>query len=114
MTDPIITWTPSNNVVRSRVETYELIDEFTVRRFRTELEQIVATGVESIELNMSQVQMVSSMAICVVISIDGALKKRGGRLRLREVHTGSLEVFSYMRLHELLDIQAASSPELAA
>lgn len=91
----------------ARVETYELIDEQTVCRFRDELMTVVNSGVRSIDLDMSNVRMLSSVALCAVITVDRKLKDAGGHLRLREVSSNCLDVFEYMRLHELLDISPA-------
>lgn len=93
-------------VGEARVSSNELIDDETVKQFRDELMELVLSGLSDLELDMSRVHMVSSTAICAVIMVDRKLKERGGRLRLRKVHSGSLQVFSYMRLHELLDIEA--------
>ena len=105
----IIEWDHTDfdeGVGEARVSSNELIDEETVTQFRDELIELAMSGVSDLELDMSQVHMVSSMAICAVITIDRKLQERGGRLRLRNVHAFALEVFSYMRLHELLDIEA--------
>ncbi len=98
----------------TRVDTYELIDAQTVRRFRLELESLAGSLSGDIELDLSRVRMLSSMAICAVIAVDARLKRSDSRLRLRNVDGECLRVFRHMRLHELLDIQAMSPSELAA
>ena len=104
----------TDGVGNARVVSYELIDEQTVTFFRQSLMDLVDAGASEIELDMSQVNILSSMAICALITVDRKLRERGegdgrgGRLRLRQVHPGSLEVFSYMRLDELLDIEPLS------
>lgn len=105
MVRQIIESRTTDGLAEAKVKSYELIDEQTVLLFRDGLKAILDTGAYDVELDLSQVNMVSSMAICAVITIDRELKDRGGRLRLRQVHSGCLEVFSHMKLHELLDIQ---------
>ena len=101
----IVESTLTDGLGKARVNSYELIDEQTVTLFQQGLMELVDAGASEIELDMSEVNILSSMAICAVITVDRKLREGGGRLRLREVHSGSLEVFSYMRLHELLDIE---------
>lgn len=101
----IVESTLKDGLGNARVNSYELIDEQTVTLFQQGLMELVDAGASEIELDMSEVNILSSMAICTVITVDRKLRDRGGRLRLRKVHSGSLEVFSYMRLHELLDIE---------
>lgn len=96
------------------VTSCELMDERTVSSFREGLDDLVTRGAHEIELDLSRIQILSSSAICVVIDIDRRLRERGGRLRLRKVHAGCLEVFSHMRLHELLDIQSTADAEVRA
>lgn len=114
MNSELVKWTVADGVGTAAVETYELIDDQTVRGFRESLGSIVEAGATDVWLNMAEVRMVSSMAICAVISVDNELKKLGGRLRLREVNSGALEVFSHMRLDELLDIEASDDMTLVA
>ncbi len=110
----IVTCTPSDRFSSAKVETYELIDDQTVRRFRESLGEIVESGATDIQLDMSEVRMLSSMAICAVISIDNQLKKLGGRLRLREIQPVAFEVSRHMRLGEILDIEASDDMTLVA
>jgi anti-anti-sigma regulatory factor len=88
----------------AQVESYELIDDQTVGRFRLALEQLVGRGAKSVKLDMTKVLMLSSVAICALIAVDRELKQRGGQLELQKVGPNCLDIFAHMRLHELLVI----------
>jgi anti-anti-sigma factor len=110
----ILSWQLIGDVAEAVSDSYELIDDQTVQLFRGKLQEMVDAGASSIELDMSQVRIVSSMAICAIITVDRQLKARGGRLRLRAVQPFTLDIFSHMRLDELLDIEAFDDLTLVA
>ncbi|MFK7820181.1 MAG: STAS domain-containing protein [Planctomycetaceae bacterium] len=114
MNQPILTCQIADGIGKAVSLSHELVDDQTVQQFRAELQGIVDAGASSIELDMARVNMVSSMAICAIITVDRQLKAKGGRLHLRAVQRFTLDIFNHMRLDELLDIEAPDDLTLVA
>lgn len=112
MNDNNFAWTRQYDANVLEVTTHELIDEQTVRQFSDAIDEMRASGVQRITIDMHQVEMLSSMAICVLVNNDRKLRAQGGELHIQNARSTCLEVFSFMRLHEVLNIEA--SQELVA
>lgn len=101
-------WTRQGDDIAIEIKTYELIDDQTIRQFGDVMDELRAAGAKRITIDMFKVEILSSMAICVLVNNHRKLNANGGRLHIRNARATCLEVFSFMRLHELLDIEPAS------
>lgn len=71
-----------------------------VPRVRSLLREAVAAGLQHLVIDMSEVQMVDSAGLGLLISAHNSLKKNGGSLSVVQASADILELFTTMRIHQ--------------
>jgi anti-anti-sigma factor len=67
---------------------------------RAKLREIVASGARELVVDLSDVLMVDSSGIGLLISAHNSLKKVGGQLAVIHASADVLELFQTMRMHQ--------------
>jgi len=67
---------------------------------RLKMLAIVAEGVEELVIDLTDVHMVDSSGIGLLISAHNSLRKAGGRLAVIHASAEILELFQTMRMHQ--------------
>jgi anti-anti-sigma factor len=72
----------------------------SVPRVRALLRELVADGIQNLVIDLSNVQMVDSAGLGLLISAHNSIKKVGGQLSVVEASADILELFTTMRIHQ--------------
>jgi anti-anti-sigma factor len=75
-----------------------------VPELRTQLRALVEGGAPQVVLDLSQVRMVDSMGIGLLISVHNTLKKTGRQLSVIHVSKDIFDLFRTMRMHQHFSI----------
>lgn len=78
---------PETDIVASKVE-----------KIKAELKQALDDGAEEMAIDLSEVKMMDSMGIGLLIAAHNSLDKTGGRLELLNVSADILKLLKNMRL----------------
>ncbi len=71
-----------------------------VPELRAQLKELLAGGVQVLQLDLEEVRMVDSAGIGLIISTHNSLKKTGGKLELTGVAPEIGDLFRSMRMHQ--------------
>jgi len=72
----------------------------SIPELRSKMREIVDAGARQVVVDLSDVQMVDSCGIGLLISAHNSLKKVGGQLAVIHASTDILELFQTMRMHQ--------------
>jgi len=72
----------------------------SIPELRTRMRGIVEDGVRELVVDLTDVQMVDSSGIGLLISAYNSLRKVGGRLAVIHASAEILELFQTMRMHQ--------------
>lgn len=72
----------------------------SVNELRTSLRSLVEGGVRDLVVDLTDVRMVDSSGIGLLISAYNSLRKVGGRLEVIHASAELLELFHTMRMHQ--------------
>lgn len=75
-----------------------------VPELRSQMRNIVEQGVEDLVVDLSEVHMVDSCGIGLLISAHNSLRKAGGRLAVVHASAELLDLFQTMRMHQHFSI----------
>jgi anti-anti-sigma factor len=89
---------PANGLVAARVA-----------ELRAVLRAVVAEGTRDLTLDFSEITMVDSAGLGLLIAAHNSLKRVGGRLSVIEVSSEILELFRSMRIHQHIQVFGKSS-----
>ena len=93
----------------------KILDEAAIGELGEELFALVETeDRESILLNFSDVEFLSSAALGKLITLDKKVKAANGKLRLCNIRPQIYEVFAITKLNNLFDIKDTEEEALAA
>ncbi len=71
----------------------------TVPELRSSLRELLANGVRQLVIDLTNVQMVDSAGLGLLISTHNSLKKVGGQLSVIEASPDVMELLTTMRMH---------------
>jgi anti-anti-sigma factor len=71
---------------------------------RSQLREIVASGIVRLTLDLSSTQSVDSAGIGLLISAHNSMKKAGGDLNVIHASNDILELFRTMRIHQRISV----------
>jgi len=72
----------------------------SITELRSKLREIVQAGAREVVVDLSEVLMVDSCGIGLLISAHNSLKKVGGQLAVIHALADLLELFQTMRMHQ--------------
>jgi len=72
----------------------------SIPELRARMRGIVAEGIEELVIDLTDVRMVDSSGIGLLISAYNSLRKVGGRLAVIHASADILELFQTMRMHQ--------------
>jgi anti-anti-sigma factor len=72
----------------------------SITELRSKLREIVQAGAREVVVDLSEVLMVDSCGIGLLISAHNSLKKVGGQLAVIHASADLLELFQTMRMHQ--------------
>lgn len=72
----------------------------TIPELRSKMREIVEQGVQELVVDLTDVQMVDSSGIGLLISAYNSLRKVGGSLAVIHASAELLELFQTMRMHQ--------------
>lgn len=75
---------------------------------RKQLIEMVDKGVKQLELDLSDVEMVDSVGLGVIIAAHNSLNASGGKLTVTNVSEDIYRLFKTMRLNQHFDVQQAA------
>ena len=90
----IVTVTPGENIVASMADD-----------FRAELHTLVQENPEQIIIDMSEVEMVDSVGIGVMIAVHNSLAKNKSTLKIKNADKSILTLFKTMRLDRHFSVE---------
>jgi anti-anti-sigma factor len=91
--------TSIRNGGRARILTkYDLISEANLAEFRNEFNALVNAGIVDVTVDFESIELVDSPAIGMLISVQNALRKQGGTLKLENVSGNIVQMLQIMRL----------------
>ncbi|MCX6598042.1 MAG: STAS domain-containing protein [Acidobacteria bacterium] len=76
-----------------------------VPQLRTELRDLVGTGVRRLVVDMTNVQMVDSAGLGLLIAAHNSLKKVGGEMTVIQASSDILELLTTLRMNQHFTIQ---------
>jgi len=71
---------------------------------RSQLREMVASGIARLTLDLSSAQTVDSAGIGLLISAHNSMKKAGGELTVIHASNDILELFRTMRIHQRISV----------
>jgi anti-anti-sigma factor len=72
----------------------------SIPELRSKMREAVAEGVRELVVDLTDVQMVDSSGIGLLISAHNSLHKAGGRLSVIQASPEILQLFQTMRMHQ--------------
>jgi anti-sigma B factor antagonist len=79
----------------------------TLPDLRAKMREIVDEGVRDLVIDLSDVRMVDSSGIGLLISAYNSLRKVGGRLAVIHASADLLELFQTMRMHQHFSVSGS-------
>lgn len=76
----------------------------TVAELRSSLRDLLASGVRQLALDLTNVKMVDSAGLGLLIATHNSLKKVGGQLSVIEASPDVMELLTTMRMHQHFSI----------
>lgn len=76
----------------------------TVPELRSSLRDLLASGVRQLALDLTNVKMVDSAGLGLLIATHNSLKKVGGQLSVIEASPDVMELLTTMRMHQHFSI----------
>ncbi len=76
-----------------------------VPQLRTELRDLVGTGVRRLVVDMTNVQMVDSAGLGLLIAAHNSLKKVGGEMTVIQASSDILELLTTLRMNQHFKIE---------
>ena len=93
----------------------KILDEGNIQELGKEMFALVEEdNRQSILLNFSTVEFLSSAALGKLITLEKKVKAHGGKLKLSNIRPEIYEVFAITKLNKLFDIRNDESDALAA
>ena len=86
--------TPSQDLLQS-----------TAEGFRQELHSLVQEGTKELVIDLTNVEMIDSVGIGVLIAASNSLTKAGGKLRILNASDEVCRLFRMMRLDQHFEVQ---------
>jgi len=77
-----------------------------IEAMKSELKQLLAEGITEITIDLSDVEMMDSMGIGILIATHNSLKKLDSQLKLIHASDDILKLLKTMRLHEHFNIES--------
>ena len=105
MTDTIITRNADQMLVRPAGDVVAAL----VPDLRTTLRKAVAEGAQQLTIDFSNVQMVDSVGIGLLISAHNSMRRMGGRLAVIHASSEIQDLFKSMRIHQHFSISEDSA-----
>ncbi len=84
---------PSNDITSSLAQ-----------EFKAELQALIDEGIQQLAIDFSDVTMIDSIGLGVLITIHNGLSKSGGKLSVNQVSETILNLFKTMRLDKHFDV----------
>jgi anti-anti-sigma factor len=78
----------------------------SIADLRATMRSIVAGGARELTLDFSNVRMIDSCGIGLLVAAHNSLQKAGGRLSVVHVTREILDLFRTMRIHQHLNVSA--------
>ena len=72
----------------------------SIPELRSKMREIVDEGIRELVIDLTDVHMVDSSGIGLLISAYNSLRKTGGRLAITHASSEILELFQTMRMHQ--------------
>jgi anti-sigma B factor antagonist len=72
----------------------------SIPELRSKMREIVSEGIRELVIDLTDVHMVDSSGIGLLISAYNSLRKTGGRLAVIHASAEILELFQTMRMHQ--------------
>jgi len=91
-----------NNVVIATLDGG--LDRETSAELLDDLHKMVDAGLKKIIVDMDRVTFISSAGLAMIIRLHAKLKKKGGIVRLANVHDFALDLLRVTNLHHVLEI----------
>ncbi len=82
------------------------LDTVTAPELEKELSQSALDGAETVTLDMSELEYVSSSGLRVILVLHKNMSKLGGALKIINVNSMIMELFKMTGMSDYLDIQA--------
>jgi len=92
----VVTWNDRNAIVRPAGD----VVAAQVPELRSTLRDALARGVQEMTIDFSEVEMVDSTGLGLLISAHNSISKAGGRLAVIHASQEILELFRSMRIHQ--------------
>lgn len=83
------------------------LDTMTAPQFDDEVKSIDFDEVETVTLNLKDLEYISSSGLRVVLALYKNLKSKGGNLKIVNVSNTIMELFSMTGMADYLDIEQA-------
>ncbi len=83
------------------------LDTMTAPQFDDEVKNIDFDEVETVTLNLKDLEYISSSGLRVVLALYKNLKSKGGNLKIVNVSNTIMELFSMTGMADYLDIEQA-------
>lgn len=83
------------------------LDTMTSPQLEEEINRSDLDGIETVTLNLRELEYISSAGLRVVIMLYKNLEKLGGKLRLVNVNDMVMEIFSMTGMTDFLEIERA-------
>lgn len=83
------------------------LDTMTSPQLEEEINHSDLDGIETVTLNLRELEYISSAGLRVVIMLYKNLEKLGGKLRLVNVNDMVMEIFSMTGMTDFLEIEKA-------
>lgn len=83
------------------------LDTMTSPQLEEEINRSDLDGIETVTLNLRELEYISSAGLRVVIMLYKNLEKLGGKLRLVNVNDMVMEIFSMTGMTDFLEIEKA-------
>ena len=79
----------------------------SVPELRSKMREVVGEGIRELVVDLTNVQMVDSTGIGLLISAHNSLRKLGGTLAVIHASAEILELFQSMRIHQHFSVSGA-------
>lgn len=81
------------------------LDTMTAPQLDDEAKNIDFDGVETVTLNLKDLEYISSSGLRVILALYKSLKSKGGNLKIVNVSNTIMELFSMTGMSDYLDIE---------
>lgn len=83
------------------------LDTMTSPQLETEIDNTDFDGVETVTLNMAELEYISSAGLRVILSLFKKMTKLGGKLKIVNVSSAVMELFTMTGMADYLEIETA-------